>query len=67
MVAEGVKAAPVVVELAHQRGVEMPIAEEVDAVLHHGRTAQDAYRGLLGRRHRHEMHGLEAGGGGGRE
>lgn len=65
MVAEGVKAAPVVMELARELGVEMPIAEEVDAVLHHGRTAAEAYRGLLGRRHRHEMHGLLADAGGG--
>ena len=52
------------VELAREHGVEMPIAEEVDAVLHHGRTAAEAYRGLLGRRRRHEMHGMLADAGG---
>jgi len=58
MVAEGVKTATVVRELARQFGVEMPIAEQVYAVLNEGRTAQEAYRGLLGRDYRHELHGL---------
>ena len=49
MVAEGVKTASVVMELAEQYGVDMPIAEEVYAVLNEGRTATEAYRGLLGR------------------
>lgn len=47
MVAEGVKTASVVLELAREHGVHMPIVEEVDAVLNHGRTAEEAYRGLL--------------------
>ncbi len=51
MVAEGVKTAKVVMELAEEYGVEMPIASEVFAVCHEGRTAQEAYRGLL----RHEV------------
>jgi glycerol-3-phosphate dehydrogenase (NAD(P)+) len=49
MVAEGVKTSKVVVELAERHGVDMPIATEVYGVLHEGRTAQDAYRGLLRR------------------
>ena len=50
MVAEGVKTASVVMELAEQYGVEMPIAEQVYAVINEGRTAAEAYKGLLGRR-----------------
>jgi glycerol-3-phosphate dehydrogenase (NAD(P)+) len=56
MVAEGVKTTGVVMELAQEYGVEMPIAEEVYAVVNEGRSAADAYRGLLGRRTRAEMH-----------
>jgi glycerol-3-phosphate dehydrogenase (NAD(P)+) len=56
MVAEGVKTTAVVMELAHELDVEMPIAEEVYAVLNEGRPAEEAYRGLLGRRTRSEMH-----------
>ena len=50
MVAEGVKTCRVVVELADQLGVEMPIAREVYGVVHEGRTAAQAYRGLTRRR-----------------
>lgn len=57
-VAEGVKTAPVVLELAASVGVEMPIAEEVYEVCHNGRSATDAYRGLLRRHNVDEMHGL---------
>jgi glycerol-3-phosphate dehydrogenase (NAD(P)+) len=45
-VAEGVKTAHAVVELADQHGVEAPIAREIDAVVNRGRSAQEAYRGL---------------------
>jgi glycerol-3-phosphate dehydrogenase (NAD(P)+) len=62
MVAEGVKTAPVVMELAEQYGIEMPIAEQVHAVVTGDRKATDAYAGLLGRHYRHEMSGLDAGG-----
>lgn len=47
MVAEGVKSCRVVLELAEEYGVEMPIAAEVNAVVHEGRTPQQAFRGLL--------------------
>src|SRR3990172_1658602 len=50
MVAEGVKTARVVMELAREYGVEMPIASEVYGVLYEGRTAVEAYRGLTRRR-----------------
>lgn len=47
MVAEGIKSSHVVMELAAQHGVEMPIAAEVFGVCHEGRTAREAFRGLL--------------------
>ena len=56
-VAEGVKAAPVIMKLAAGVGVDMPIAQEVDNVLWHGATVQDAYRGLLRVAPGHELHG----------
>ena len=56
-VAEGVKAAPVVMKLAAEAGVDMPIAQEVDNVLWHGATVEDAYRGLLRVAPGHELHG----------
>jgi len=59
MVAEGVKTVAVVHELAAQYDVEMPIADEVYRVVSEGQTAEQAYRGLLGRKARREMHGLD--------
>ena len=47
MVAEGVKTTRVVLELAEQYGVPMPIAREVFGVLYKGAPARDAYRGLV--------------------
>ncbi len=55
MVAEGVKTSRVVMELAEEYDVEMPIAEEVFNVCHKGRSAEDAYRGLLRREISAEM------------
>lgn len=49
MVAEGVKTCRVVMELADAYGVDMPIAREVYGVVHEGRTAAQAYRGLTRR------------------
>ncbi len=49
MVAEGVKTSKVVMALAEEYGVEMPIASEVFSVCHEGSTAEDAYRGLIRR------------------
>lgn len=49
MVAEGVKTSKVVVDLAERYEVDMPIATQVFGVIHQGRTAVDAYRGLLRR------------------
>ncbi|MGH9003777.1 MAG: NAD(P)H-dependent glycerol-3-phosphate dehydrogenase, partial [Acidimicrobiia bacterium] len=47
MVAEGVKASRVVMELAGQHGVEMPIAREVFSIVHEGRSPEDSFRGLM--------------------
>ncbi len=48
-VAEGVKTARVVLELAAEHGLEMPITSELCAVLDGGRDPGEAYRNLLGR------------------
>ena len=47
MVAEGVKTSRVVMELAEQYKIEMPICREVYRVVHEGSTPTQAYRGLL--------------------
>ncbi len=46
-VAEGVKTAKVVMELAEKYNINMPIATEVYKVLYEENTARDAFRGLL--------------------
>jgi glycerol-3-phosphate dehydrogenase (NAD(P)+) len=56
-VAEGVKAATVIMEFADKYGLNMPIAREVDAVISHGATVEDAYRGLAADTPGHEVHG----------
>ncbi len=48
-VAEGIKSAPVVARLGREHGVELPISNEICAVVEEGRSAQDVYRGLLRR------------------
>ena len=48
-VAEGVKSTPVVASLGRSQGVDMPITEEVRAVIEDGRPAAAAYRALLDR------------------
>lgn len=47
MVAEGVKTSRAVLDLAATVGVEMPIAEQVVAVLYDGRTAAEALPALM--------------------
>jgi glycerol-3-phosphate dehydrogenase (NAD(P)+) len=56
-VAEGVKAASVIMEFADKYGLNMPIAREVDGVINHGATVEDAYRGLAAETPGHEVHG----------
>lgn len=57
-VAEGVKSAPMVLDLAGRHGVAMPIAEQVHAVCHLGRSVDEAYQALLHRRPGPEMFGI---------
>lgn len=47
MVAEGVKSAPTVIELAREHNVAMPIAEDVFNVVTGSSNARGVYRGLL--------------------
>jgi len=46
-VAEGVKSAPIVCEIAAECGVYMPIAEQMRACVQEGRSATQAYAGLV--------------------
>jgi glycerol-3-phosphate dehydrogenase (NAD(P)+) len=56
-VAEGVKAVGVIMQFADSYGIAMPIAREVDGVINHGATPEDAYRGLAAETPGHEVHG----------
>lgn len=56
-VAEGVRAASVIMEFAGQYGLNMPIAREVDGVINHGSTVEQAYRGLAAEAPGHEVEG----------
>ena len=49
-VAEGVKTARVVMDLADKQGVDLPISREVYRVLYEDSTAEEAYRGLTRRK-----------------
>jgi glycerol-3-phosphate dehydrogenase (NAD(P)+) len=46
-VAEGVKTAKVVRELAREYNIDMPIAEEIYKVLYEGNKVNDAFKGLI--------------------
>lgn len=54
MIAEGVRSAPGVLDLAHRYGVDMPITEQVVAVCRDGRLVTEALAALMGREHRSE-------------
>ena len=54
MVAEGVGSAAAALELARRAGIEMPITEQVHAVLTAGRATRDAIRELMERRLKQE-------------
>ncbi|HMQ24961.1 MAG TPA: NAD(P)H-dependent glycerol-3-phosphate dehydrogenase [Acidimicrobiales bacterium] len=56
MVAEGVKTTKVVMELAREHDVYMPIAEQMDLVCNQGASPVEAYRGLLKHEVKHELH-----------
>jgi len=49
MVAEGIKTTSAAVDLAKRYSVEMPIAEQMDAILHLGRGPREAIRQLMER------------------
>jgi glycerol-3-phosphate dehydrogenase (NAD(P)+) len=58
MVAEGVKSTRGILELANQHDVEMPIAEQVGAVLYEARKPEDVVPALMMREAKSEAHGL---------
>ena len=58
MVAEGVKTSRAVVDLARRVGVEMPIAEQVVAVLDGTTRAVDVIAALMQREMKSELHGI---------
>jgi glycerol-3-phosphate dehydrogenase (NAD(P)+) len=49
MVAEGVNTAAPLLTLARGHQIEMPITEQVDAILHAGKSPQDAIRDIMDR------------------
>lgn len=49
MVAEGVFTTTAAIGLAHARGVEMPITEQMHAILHHGKSPREAIHELMTR------------------
>jgi glycerol-3-phosphate dehydrogenase (NAD(P)+) len=49
MVAEGVGTTAALLDLAREACIEMPITEQVDAILHHGKTPKDAIREIMER------------------
>ena len=49
MVAEGVFTTTAAVGLAHARKVEMPITEQMDAILHRGKSPREAIQDLMSR------------------
>ncbi len=49
MVAEGVDTAAPLVALAREHGIELPITEEVDAILHRGKSPKEAIREIMDR------------------
>lgn len=54
MVAEGVKSVGPILELAERSGVEMPIAVQVDQVIHHGAHPREAVLALMTRQAKSE-------------
>ncbi len=54
MVAEGIRNALSVSRLAEKHGVEMPIVDQIEAVLHEGRPVDEAVNALMGRRRKAE-------------
>jgi glycerol-3-phosphate dehydrogenase (NAD(P)+) len=61
MVAEGVKSSKAVLDLSVRAGVEMPIAEQVVAVLYEGKQASEIVPALMQREAKPELHGIRTG------
>jgi glycerol-3-phosphate dehydrogenase (NAD(P)+) len=59
-VAEGVDTVRGALELAALRGIEMPIAEQVEAVVHDGRPPMQAVAELMARVPKDELTGMRA-------
>ncbi len=55
MVAEGVFTTTAAVGLAKSRGIEMPITEQMHAILHHGKSPREAIQELMTRSGKSEM------------
>jgi glycerol-3-phosphate dehydrogenase (NAD(P)+) len=53
-VAEGIRSTAAALGLAARYGVEMPITEQMDAILHHGKSPKEAIRELMARPGRDE-------------
>jgi len=49
MVAEGVSTSEALLALALDARIELPITEQVDAILHHGRSPREAIRSIMER------------------
>jgi glycerol-3-phosphate dehydrogenase (NAD(P)+) len=58
MVAEGVKSSRAVLDLARRHDIEMPIAEQVVAVIYDGKLARDVIPSLMLREAKAELHGI---------
>jgi glycerol-3-phosphate dehydrogenase (NAD(P)+) len=61
-VAEGESTVTAALMLAQRHGVEMPIAEQVDAVIHRGRAPLEALATLMARVQKDELSGRGSGG-----
>jgi glycerol-3-phosphate dehydrogenase (NAD(P)+) len=59
-VAEGETTVTGALALAARHGVEMPIAEQVEAVIHHGRAPLEAVATLMARTQKDELTGRDA-------
>ncbi len=57
-VAEGYHTAAAAWRLAQKRGIDMPVTEQVYAVLHEGRNLHEALRMLMQREHKPEFRGI---------
>ena len=60
MVAEGVKSTEAVLELARRAGLELPIAEQVGAVLYEGRKPAEIVPALMLREAKPELRGMRS-------